>query len=87
MQKKSKTILTAVLTALFVLSVGYFALLAPTTAWYYQKEDRSYDFTFGDFDMDVQWAEQPLAEVTFRGTTRFADDGEELFDDPLLEME
>lgn len=83
MQKKSKTILTAVLTALFVLSVGYFALLAPTTAWYYQKEDRSYDFTFGDFDMDVDWAETPLTDVTFRGATRFADDGEELFDEML----
>lgn len=83
MQKKSKTILTAVLTALFVLSVGYFALLAPTTAWYYQKEDRSYDFTFGDFDMDIDWKETPLTDITFRGATRFADDGEELFDEML----
>ena len=83
MQKKSKTILTAALTALFVLSVGYFALLAPTTAWYYQKEDRSYDFTFGDFDMEVDWAEQPIQNVTFRGATRFADKGEKLFDQML----
>ncbi len=85
MQKKSKTILTAVLTALFVLSVGYFALLAPTTAWYYQKEDDTYSFEFGDFDMTnaLQSGEQQMADITFRGATRFADAGETLFDEML----
>ena len=85
MQKKSNTILTAVLTALFVLSVGYFALLAPTTAWYYQKEDDTYSFEFGDFDMTnaLQSGEQQIADITFRGATRFADAGETLFDEML----
>lgn len=83
MQKKSKTILTAVVTALFVLSIGYFALLAPTTAWYYQNEDKELSFTFGNFNMDaptLQEGEQDL-DVTLRGTTRFADAGEVLFDE------
>ena len=84
MQKKSKTILTAVVTALFVLSIGYFALLAPTTAWYYQNEDKELSFNFGNFDMDaptLQAGEQQNLVVTLRGTTRFADAGESLFDE------
>ena len=84
MQKKSKTILTAVVTALFVLSIGYFALLAPTTAWYYQNEDKDLSFTFGNFNMDaptLQTGEQQNLDVTLRGTTRFADAGESLFDE------
>lgn len=84
MQKKSKTILTAVVTALFVLSIGYFALLAPTTAWYYQNEDKDLSFTFGNFNMDaptLQTGEQQDLDVTLRGTTRFADAGESLFDE------
>ena len=85
MHKKSKTILTAVLTALFVLSVSYFALLAPTTAWYYQEEDKNYSFEFGNFDMsfDENNLPQSIADITFRGATRFADAGEELFDEML----
>lgn len=85
MQKKSKTILTAVVTALFVLSVGYFALLAPTTAWFYQKDDKAYSFTFGNFNMSEELDEDELeiADITLRGTTRFADAGETLFDEML----
>ena len=85
MQKKSKTILTAVLTALFVLSVSYFALLAPTTAWYYQAEDKTLEFDFGDFDMTpaLQTGEESIATITLRGATRFADAGETLFDEML----
>ncbi len=85
MQKKSKTILTAVVTALFMLSLGYFALLAPTTAWYYQREDESYTFDFGNFSMTESLEEgaQSPANVTLRGTTRFADAGETLFNEML----
>ncbi len=84
MQKKSKTILTAVVTALFMLSISYFALLAPTTAWYYEKEDKSFSFTFGNFSMGtptLQNGESQSADIVLRGTTRFADLGEVLFDE------
>ena len=84
MQKKSKTILTAVVTALFMLSISYFALLAPTTAWYYEKEDKSFSFTFGNFSMGKptpQNGESQSADIVLRGTTRFADAGEVLFDE------
>ena len=84
MQKKSKTILTAVVTALFVLSISYFALLAPTTAWYYQNEDKSFSFSFGNFSMSeptLQAGEEEIDSVVLRGTTRFADAGEVLFDE------
>ena len=89
MQKKSKTILTAVVTALFVLSVSYFALLAPTTAWYYQKEDiaPTEPFEFGYFDVE-QTDQTPASfqvnvPVVLRDATRFADAGETLFDEMI----
>ena len=82
MQKKSKTIFTAVVTVLFVLSVSYFALLAPTTAWYYQEDttSRNYSFTFGDFKMEEEARVDDLT-VPLRAATRFADAGEVLFDE------
>lgn len=94
MVKKSKKVWTAVITALFVLSISYFALLAPTTAWFYQEYDTDYDFTFGDFAVeytnpDYNDPEDPTGEhqfdatvtVPLRAATRFADKGEFLFDE------
>lgn len=85
MQKKSKTILTAVVTALFVLSISYFALLAPTTAWYYQSEDKDLSFTFGDFQAQPDPPSAAIENMTvrLRGATRFADAGETLFDEMI----
>lgn len=88
MQKKRKSIFTAVVTALFVLSVSYFALLAPTTAWYYQEtvpNDYNYSFKFRNFNESFAetiggTAQNPL-EIPLRAATRFADTGEWLFDE------
>lgn len=80
MQKKSKKVLTAVVTALFVLSISYFALLSPTTAWYYQDVEQTYDFTFADFDVE-QIANTGDLNVELRAATRFADVNEVLFDE------
>lgn len=85
MQKKSKTILAAVVTALFVLSLGYFALLAPTTAWFYQEETAEFSFEIADFNVQ----ETPVGTVdivdpiNLRAATRFADKGEWLFDEVI----
>ncbi|MBQ7547926.1 MAG: hypothetical protein IJT41_13300 [Clostridia bacterium] len=84
MQKKSKTIFTAVVTVLFVLSVSYFALLAPTTAWFYEQDytTANYQFEFGNFNMTEQEHSQvSQTTVPLRAATRFADTGEVLFDE------
>lgn len=80
MQKKSKKVLLIVVSVLFVLSVGYFALLAPTTAWFFQKTDKPYVFTFADFDTEVTSTIDDLT-VPLRAATRFADTDETLFDE------
>ena len=83
MQKKSKTIFTAVVTALFVLSVSYFALLAPTTAWFYEEDytTANYQFEFGNFNMSESLQSAANATIPLRAATRFADAGELLFDE------
>ncbi len=81
MQKKTKKVAAAVLTVLFVLSVSYFALVAPTTAWYYQENNNSYSFKFGNFDVEQENREEITAAIPLRASTRFADSGEILFDE------
>ena len=86
MRKKSKTVFTAVVAALFVLSVSYFALLAPTTAWYYQDDSKNanytYEFQFGDFNMtEGEHTQVVNTTIPLRAATRFADAGEVLFDE------
>ncbi|MBQ7541333.1 MAG: hypothetical protein IJT44_03465 [Clostridia bacterium] len=83
MQKKSKTILTAVVTVLFVLSIGYFAMLAPTTAWFYQDYKPQYNFTFGNFNMTETEQSTVSQTISLRAPTRFADSGEWLFDEVI----
>ncbi|MBQ3150128.1 MAG: hypothetical protein IJB86_02655 [Clostridia bacterium] len=83
MQKKTKKVLVAVLTVLFTLSVSYFALVGPTTAWYYQEKNDSYSFTFGDFDVEQENREEISTAIPLRASTRFADAGEILFDEVI----
>ncbi len=83
MQKKTKKVTAAVLTVLFVLSVSYFALVAPTTAWYYQENNDSYSFKFGDFDVEQEKREEITTAIPLRASTRFADSGEILFDEVI----
>ena len=81
MQKKTKKVLVTVLAVLFTLSAGYFALVAPTTAWYYQEENNSYSFKFGDFDVEQENRQEITTAIPLRAATRFADEGEILFDE------
>ena len=84
MQKKRKTIFTAVITALFVLSVSYFAMLAPTTAWYYQENAENFNYSFSFKNFNESFAETiGSATIPLRAATRFADDGEWLFDEVI----
>ncbi len=79
MKTKSRSVLITVVAVMFALSVSYFALLAPTTAWFYQNEESTYSFTFGDFDVTL--SENIHETINFSGATRFADLGETLFDE------
>ena len=88
MQKKSKGILAAAITVLFTLSVSYFAMLSPTTAWFYQSHEDRKDFVFGEFDVALPEESIIISQtVRLRAATRFADAGEVLFDEVLHVVE
>lgn len=85
MHKTRRRIFTAVFTALFVLSISYFALLAPTTAWFYQETvptDFNYPFAFKKFDESFSGS-IGTESMRLRAATRFADVGEWLFDEVI----
>ena len=83
MKKKMRSVFVTLAAVMLVLSVSYFALLAPTTAWFYQDRVDTHEFTFGDFDVNqTPQSLNIIAErIAFPGATRFADTGEILFDE------
>nr|MCR5485718.1 hypothetical protein [Clostridiales bacterium] len=82
MRNKIKKIVATCAAITLVLSVCYFAFLDPTTAWFYQAENKTYSFTFGDFDVDASTTMQTEnMNFPLRAATRFADKGETLFDE------
>lgn len=85
MKSKSKSILSMTMAVLFTLSVCYFALLTPTSAWFYNSNELENTFVFGDFDLGLDlpedYVEYDLLKI--RASTCFADKGEILFDDAV----
>ncbi len=85
MKSKSKSLLSMTVAVLFTLSVCYFAMLSPTSAWYYSADELENSFVFGDLDLDLDLPEEYIdySWLTMRGATAFADSGEVLFDDAV----
>jgi len=85
MKSKTKSILSMTMAVLFTLSVCYFAMLSPTSAWYYNSNKLENTFVFGDLDIGVDLPEDYVAYdlLKIRAATCFADKGEILFDDAV----
>ena len=83
MKKKVRGISLVMSAVMMAVSIGYFALLAPTTAWFYQDEEKAHQFSFGDFDVNQtpQSANIIAERLIFPAATRFADTDEILFDE------
>jgi hypothetical protein len=77
--KRTKKIFTAAISLLFVLSIGYFAVLPPTSAWFYQKYDGvQKSFIFGSLAVQSDYTQS--ASIDLPDATKLEDNGETLFD-------
>jgi len=80
--KRTKKIFTAAITLLFVLSIGYFAVLPPTSAWFYQKYDGvEKTFIFGTLSVDNTYTAN--ATIELQAATKLEDPNETLFNDVI----
>ncbi len=78
--KKKQTVKFTALALIFILSVTYFSLLSPTSAYFYKSEDRVVEVEFASFDVSqTVFAEED--ELFFKAATKFHDFDELLFDD------
>lgn len=78
MHKKTKHILTVAVAALFVLSVGYFAVLPPTSAYFYQKKEDTKTFVFGTLNVDQTYTS---TDIVLPAATKLEDPTETHFND------
>lgn len=76
-----KKISAVVMALALVMCFGYFSVMSPTTAWFYQSQSVSGSnnkFVFADFDIDSDYSiDQSLV---FDGATAYEDAGETMFD-------
>lgn len=54
MQKKTEKIIAACAAVLLILSLGLFAGMPQTSAWFYQKNENEKNFVFGTFDVEQE---------------------------------
>ena len=82
--KKTKKIFTVAISLLFVLSIGYFAVLPPTSAWFYQSllTDNNRIFVFGTLSGSQTFTGED--DLVLPAATKLeSSGGETLFDDVL----
>ncbi len=83
--KKKSTIKFTALLMVFVLSVAYFSLLAPTSAYFYKAETDDVNVQFAVFAVEQsQTIFEENATVNFSAATKFWDTEELLFDDVAI---
>lgn len=76
-----KKISAVVMALALVMCFGYFSVMSPTTAWFYQSQSVSGSnnkFVFADFDIDSDYSFEK--SIVFDGATAFEDKDEKLFD-------
>lgn len=76
-----KKISAAIMALALVMCAGYFSVMSPTTAWFYQSQSVSgtnNKFVFADFDIDGDYSFEEA--LVFDGTTAYEDETETLFD-------
>ncbi|MBQ2828147.1 MAG: hypothetical protein IJF20_02780 [Clostridia bacterium] len=85
---KKKTIKFTALMTVLILTVAYFSLLTPTSAYFYQEFNFENDgITFSLLDFDVTEDNEIFKEdcnLKFKGATKFADFDEKLFDEVVI---
>lgn len=89
-RNKSKKIFTAAVSLLFALCVAYFAVLPPTSAWFYvELADENKTYIFGTLDLDYD--EPPeyfsLQEIDLPAATKLEDPAEVTAFDEALYIE
>lgn len=91
---KKKTIKFTALMTVFILTVAYFSLLTPTSAYFYKEfneQDATIKFSLLDFNVTDNTVENGIFEgeyeLKFKGATKFADYGEKLFDEVAITKE
>ena len=78
---KIKKISAIVMALVLIMCAGYFSMMLPTTAWFYQSQSVSganNKFVFADFDVDGDYSIQNT--LVFDGATAYQDMEETLFD-------
>ncbi len=76
-----KKISAVVMALALVMCVGYFSVMSPTTAWFYQSQSVSgtnNKFVFADFDVNGSYSFENA--IIFDGATAYEDEGETGFD-------
>ena len=80
---KMKKISASVMAFMLVLCVGYFSMMSPTSAWFYDSGviDSGDNFVFGDLSVNTKFVAKN--SIVFDAATNFADPSEVLFDDVI----
>lgn len=80
---KVKKVSATIMAFVLVLCVGYFSVMSPTSAWFYDNGviDSGDSFIFGDLSVNTSFNIKD--SVVFDGATKFADTAEILFDEVI----
>lgn len=76
-----KKISAAVMALALVMCAGYFSVMSPTTAWFYQSQSvngTNNKFVFADFDVNGDYSFEDV--IVFDGATAYEDEKEVGFD-------
>lgn len=76
-----KKISAVIMVLALVLCTGYFSVMSPTTAWFYQSQSvngTNNKFVFADFDIDSDYSFENV--LVFDGATAYEDPAETGFD-------
>ncbi|MDD6275240.1 MAG: hypothetical protein PUB20_00195 [Clostridia bacterium] len=78
---KTKKILACIASLTLVLCVGYFSVMSPTSAWFYDSGviDSGDSFVFGSLSVNSRFVSDK--SVSFEAATDFTDENEIFFDD------
>jgi len=78
---KMKKISASVMAFMLVLCVGYFSMMSPSSAWFYNSGtiDSGDSFIFGDLSVDTKFVAN--SNIVFDGATKLDDPQETLFDE------
>ncbi len=86
MTNKKKTVKITAVIASVILCVAYFAMMSPTTAYFYKADTSKLDVTFSLFDVS-QNVLSVEDDLVFKATTEFYDFDEFLFDEVIITKE